>query len=143
MSISTTPIAPPKSAGRGLLWLGIAITLLAVIAYAALLVGAHFLHTPWYAPALATLGVCLIILSLARRFTFLRIVALLFIGLLAAGEWWFLLAGTRLPPYAGPAAAGTPFPDFEPASLDDGTPFRRADLARDHNTVLVFFRGFW
>ena len=143
MSISTTPAAPPRSAGRGLLWLGIAIALLAVIAYAALLMSARLIHTPWYAPVLASLGVVLIVLSLARRFTLLRLVALLLVGLLAAGEWWFLLVGTRLPAYAGPVAAGTPFPDFKPASLADGTPFNRADLAAEKNTVLVFFRGRW
>src|SRR5437016_4325175 len=104
MNTSTLPLAPTRPAGRVLLWLGIASALLGIVVYAALL-GAGLLHTPWYAPALATVGVGLLVLSLIRRFTFFRGAALLLLGLLTAAEWWFLLDLSRLPPYAGPVAA--------------------------------------
>jgi hypothetical protein len=143
MTTQAPPIAPPKSAGRPLLWLGIAAALLGLIVYAALLMAFGFLHMPWYAPALATLGVGLIVLSLLRRATVTRIVALVLFGLLTAGEWWFLLVGSRLPAYAGPVSAESPFPDFAPAQHADGTRFTRKDLIGDKDTVLIFFRGHW
>jgi hypothetical protein len=143
MHTTTPPSAGAKAAGRPLLWLGIVIALLGVVVYGSLAFGTGFLHTPWYMPIMATIGVCIILLSIVLRLTVLRIVALLIIGLLAAGEWWWLLGLSRLPAYAGPVAAAQPFPEFSPASLADGTPFTRDKLLGEKDTVLVFFRGFW
>jgi hypothetical protein len=100
------------------------------------------LDTPWYAPALATAGAGLVLLSLWRRPTAWRVLALILVGLLAGSEWWFLLGHSRLPAYTGPLAKGTPFPEFR-AARADGTPFTRADLEGEHDTALVFFRGRW
>ncbi len=143
MSTTTPPLASAKAAGRPLLWLGIAFFLLGRIVKAVLVFGAGLLHTPWYSPILATIGVGLIALSIVRRLTAWRIVALLLVGALAAGEWWFLLSYSRIPTYAGPASAEQPFPEFSPASLADGTPFARDNLIGEKHTVLVFFRGRW
>jgi hypothetical protein len=100
------------------------------------------LTTPWYAPALATLGTALILVALMRRFNVWRVAALLLIGALTAGEWWFLLSASVLPAYAGPAKEGQPFPAFT-AARADGTPFTQDDLKGDQGTVMVFFRGHW
>jgi hypothetical protein len=117
--------------------------LLGRIIKAVLLFGPGLLHTPWYSPILASVGTVLIALSIVRRRTVWRIIALVVIGLFTIGEWWFLLSYSRLPAYAGPVSAEQPFPEFAPASLADGTPFTRDDLVGKKNTVLVFFRGFW
>ena len=143
MTTTIPPIAAAPAAGRRLLWLGIAIFLLGRLVKAVLVFGAGVLHTPWYSPILATIGVGLIALSLVRRVTVWRIVALLLIGLLAAGEWWFLLGYSRIPTYAGPVSVEQPFPEFSPASLADGTLFTRDNLIGEKDTVLVFFRGLW
>jgi hypothetical protein len=143
MDATTPPLEPSPARGRAYLWLGIATALLGVALYAGLVFGRRLLHVPYYMPALATFGFCLILLSLVRRPGAWRVVALLIIGSLAAAEWWWLLGLTRLPPYAGPVEKNAPFPAFEPASLGDGTPFTRAGLAGGKNTVVVFFRGFW
>ena len=96
---------------------------------------------PWYMPALASLGVVLVLMSLLERRTVFRSFALLAVVLLAAAECAFLYA-MRLPPYTGPIAVGRPFPAFETRRAD-GTPFTQRDLAGDQNNVLVFFRGRW
>jgi hypothetical protein len=143
MHSTIPPTASAKGAGRLLLWLGIGAFLLGRIVKLVLVFGAGFLHTPWYSASLATVGAGLIALSLVRRLTVWRIVALLLIGLLAVGEWWFLLGYSRIPPYAGPVSAEQPFPAFSPASHADGAPFTRDHLIGEKDTVLVFFRGHW
>jgi hypothetical protein len=100
------------------------------------------LTTPWYAPVLATGGIGLVLLALRRRLGAWRVLALVFVALVAVYQWWFLLAHTRLPAYAGPVAAGEPFPEFR-AARADGSPFTRADLEGKQATALVFFRGRW
>jgi hypothetical protein len=92
-------------------------------------------------PALASLGVVLVIMSLLERRTVWRVLALLVVLLLTGAEL-ALLYKMRLPPYTGPIAVGRPFPAFE-ARRSDGTPFTERDLAGDQNNVLVFFRGRW
>jgi hypothetical protein len=140
---TTSPTDSGKAAGWRLLWLGIVLFLLGRIVKMVLVFGAGFLHTPWYSASLATVGAGLIALSIVRRFTVWRVAALLLIGLLAVGEWWFLLGYSRVPAYAGPVSAEHDFPQFSPAHLADGTPFRRGNLVGEKDTVLVFFRGFW
>ncbi len=141
MNTTSPPVAPPKSGGRLLLWTGILAAILGPVVYALELHAAR-LTTPWYAPALTTLGAILIIVSLRRRFSVWRVAALLLIGAVTAGEWWFLLSHARLPAYTGPVAEGHPFPEFS-AARADGTPFTRDNLVGDEDTVLVFFRGHW
>ena len=141
MSTTAPPLAPPKAGGRLLLWVGILAAVAGFVAYQ-FQMSAGRLTTPWYAAALATLGTVLILVSLLRRFTMWRVLALLLIGALTAGEWWFLLSLSRSPAYAGPVAAGKPFPEFT-AALANGTPFTHDSLKGDQDTVLVFFRGHW
>ena len=104
-------------------------------------ISAQRLTAPWYMPCAATLGAALLVVSLWRKRTVWRMLALLLVVLLAGAEWTFLLA-TRPPAYTGPVAEGRPFPAFATARAD-GTPFTQADLAGDKNNVLVFFRGRW
>jgi hypothetical protein len=131
----------PASTGRAALWLGLGLALIGPALYV-LQLRLGYTVTPWYLPALATLGAAVVLLSLRRRLSVVRALVLGVVALLAGFEWWFLAAQARLPAYAGPASAGTPFPDFQ-AQRADGSPFTRADLAGDRATALVFFRGRW
>src|SRR5262249_15809876 len=123
------------------LWIGIILALLPLVA-CIIQFQLKRLTVPWYLPLLSTLGVLLLLLSLRRRRTVWRFLALVLFGLLTAGEWVFLGALMNLPAYAGAAVAGQPFPTFS-TPLADGSPFTEAQLKGDKNTVLVFFRGRW
>ena len=139
--MTSSPIATPgRSRGRLLLLLGLGLAVLGVVAYVVQL-SLQRLMLPWYMPALALLGVVLVVMSLWQRRTVWRVLALLAVVLLAGAELAVLHA-MRLPPYAGPIAVGRPFPAFE-VRRADGTPFTQADLTGDRNQVLVFFRGRW
>src|SRR5947209_11230038 len=122
----TTPsiVAPRPSRGRLLLLLGLALPVLGVAGYVAQ-VAAQRLTAPWYMPALATLGVVCVVASLWRRRTVWRVLAVLFVVVLAGFEWTVLLHA-RLPEYTGPLTAGQPFPAFTTARAD-GTPFPPRD----------------
>jgi hypothetical protein len=126
--------------GRVLLASGIGLAILGVIAYV-IQISLRRLTAPWYMPVLATLGVILVVASLWERRTFWRVLTLIAVAPLAAGEWGMLYA-FRLPPYRGPIALERPFPPFK-TSRADGTPFSESDLAGSHKNVLVFFRGRW
>jgi hypothetical protein len=126
--------------GRLFLLLGLGLTVLGVVAYIVQL-SLGRLMAPWYMPALGTLGVLLVVVSLWDKRTLWRVFALLAVGLLASAEWAILFA-FRLPAYTGPITAGQPFPAFE-TSRADGTSFSQSNLAGDQNSVLVFFRGRW
>jgi hypothetical protein len=141
MSTTSPPIAPPKVGGRPLLWLGLLAAIVGIPIYAGQMIAGK-LTTPWYVPALASLGTALILLSLLRRLTVWRILALLFAGLITAGSGYFLFSMARLPDYTGPMAQGQEMPAFTTARAD-GTPFTQNDLKGDKDTVLVFFRGHW
>ncbi len=130
-----------QSSGRGYLWLGIGLVLLGPVLFIAQL-QAKVLNTPWYALALATVGVALLLFAAIRKVTIWRIVALLLFGLLAAGQWYFVVVESKLPAYTGPVAAGVSFPAFH-SNLADGSDFSQDSLPGDKNTVLVFFRGRW
>jgi hypothetical protein len=140
MSTTSPPIAPPKSGGRLLLWTGILAAVVGVVIYTFQL-GAGKLTTPWYAPALATFGLVLVLASLFQRRTAWRVVALLLVGFITAGEWWFL-SYSKLPSQPGRIAKGEQLPEFT-AYRSDGPPFTQDDLKGDQNTALVFFRGHW
>ncbi|HEY7423063.1 MAG TPA: hypothetical protein VH682_02365 [Gemmataceae bacterium] len=135
-----SPVAPRRSPGRLYLTLGLGLAVLGVIAYV-VQVAAHRLTFPWYMPIAATLGLVFLAVSLWKKRTVWRVLALLLVGLLAGAEWAILLAA-RLPAYTGPVAAGKPFPAFATMRAD-GTPFTERDLEGDQNSVLVFFRGRW
>ncbi len=127
---------------RGLLFLlfGLTVTVLGIAAYA-VQISFERLSAPWYMPALGTLGVLLVVISLCERRTVWRVIALVGVGFFAFAEWGMLLA-FRLPAYTGPVTVGRPFPAFE-TERADGTPFTQTNLTGDRNNVLVFFRGRW
>jgi hypothetical protein len=137
---SPSDAAPRRFGGRLFLLLGFGLTVLGVVAYA-VQISLQRLIVPWYMPALGTLGVVFVVVSLWERRTIWRILALLAVVLFAGAEWAFLYA-LRLPPYTGPIAVGRPLPAFE-TTRADGTPLTQRDLAGDQNSVLVFFRGRW
>ena len=136
---STT--VPTKTTGRGYLWLGLAVGILAPFLYVAQL-AAKRLTAPWYVPILGTVALCLVLLAVIRVRTVGRKIAFLLLGVLATGEWFFLLYASKVPAYAGPVAVGQPFPAFA-TTFADGPPFTQADLLGERNTVMVFFRGRW
>lgn len=134
------PPQPHAFPGRRLAFLGLGLAIVGVVVYA-IQFKAHYLKTPWYLPCTATLAVLLLAVALWRARTVWRAIALVFVLLLAGGEWAFLLA-TRLPDYTGPVAVGRPFPAFS-TTRSDGALFTDRDLRDDGPTVLVFFRGRW
>jgi hypothetical protein len=142
MSTSAVPpAASPPHPGRAYALLGTALALLGPLAYG-LQIFAKVLTVPWYLPVLGTVGAGLLALSLSYSRSVWRSMGLVLFGLLAAGEWFFLLEMTRLPPYTGPLEVGRPFPAFT-TTLANGKSFNQARLAGDKNTVMVFFRGRW
>jgi hypothetical protein len=126
--------------GRRLLLVGLALAVLGVVAYL-LQIALGRLVTPWYMPALASLGAVCAIISLVKRRTAWRVVALSAL-LLVAGAEWAMLYALRLPQYTGPIVVGRSFPPFE-TTRADGTPFAQTDLTGRENNVFVFFRGRW
>ena len=142
MSNNTNALGTTQVTGRGFMWLGIVVTLLGVVTYAALLIGAQLLHMPWYAPLLAIVGVGLTFIAVRRKPGVWRYAALFFCCLLVIAEVWFLFSYTKLPKYAGPAVTGQPFPEFT-TRLVDNTVFTNNDFVGQKNTALVFYRGHW
>ena len=122
------------------MWLGLVLAV-AGIAICVLQFSAEKLMMPWYMPAMATIGLMLVALSVYYARTTWRILALVLMLLIAGGEW-AALSAMRVPGYNGPVAAGKPFPAFATLRAD-GSPFTQADLIGAQNTVMVFFRGRW
>lgn len=141
MSITSPPVAPPKAGGRPLLWLGLLAAVAGVPLYVFQISAGH-LTSPWYVPALASFGAILVLLSLMRRLTVWRVLALLLTGFLAGGSGWFLFSAARLPADTGRIAKSQELPEFT-AYRAGGQPFTQDDLKGDKETVLVFFRGRW
>lgn len=140
-TLATTPATTART-GRLWLWLGVAAAFVGIAVYMVqFLVFKQLGAVPWYAPVLATLGAALVFVSLQKRRTVPRALGLALLAALAGMEWYFLLAFTKLPQYAGPQA-GEKLPSFQ-AALVTGEPFTNADLASGASTVLVFFRGHW
>ena len=102
----------------------------------------HRLEAPWYAPALATLGLVLFLISVWRRPGFFRIVGVVFFAILCAAEWYMLLVATLTPAYAGPAKVGAPVPAFA-TTLADGSALSDKSLADGGQSIVLFFRGRW
>jgi hypothetical protein len=138
ITTTATPVATGRSLGRGYFWLGLAAPVLGLALFFGLF-SLKILFTPWYAPALATLGVVLLIISVARRRTIARIIGLVLITVLAGFEWFVVLQ--RLPDYKGPAV-GDPMPAFTAMQAKGGT-FTDADLRDGSRRAMVFFRGRW
>src|SRR5436190_24192962 len=111
-----TATATPKSSGRALMWFGLLAAFAGIGAYV-IQFSAKQLTTPWYMPALATLGVVLVAWSIVRARTIWRILALIFVVLLAGFEWT-LMFQMQLPAYAGPAKIGKALPAFVTARAD-------------------------
>jgi hypothetical protein len=145
MSTTSLPVAPPKSGGRLALWTGLLAVVAGLVLYT-LQIQAANLTAPWYVPLLATFGTGLVLLSLLRRRTIWRVAALLLLGAVTAGEWWFLLSYSKLPAATGRIEQGKPIPEFTAVRADgtpDGTPFTADNLKGEKETILVFFRGRW
>jgi hypothetical protein len=141
MSTACQAPTPRRYPGRTYLWLAVALALLTPVVFGVQVFGLKILRTPWYLPVLGTLSLLLIVAALIRARSVWRIINVLWIGLLAAGEW-FILAASTLPEYAGPVQVGQPFPAFT-TTLAGGETFTQEQLKGDRNTVMVFFRGRW
>src|SRR5262249_34701824 len=139
--LTTTPPVTERSRGRAYFWAGIAACLLG-LALAVIQFRLNFLFVPWYTPVLATLGVFLLLVALARRRSIPRVITLTLVTALAGLEWYTLVVQLKLPTYEGPAQPGQQFPAFT-TTLADGRPFTDADLRDGSRRVLVFFRGRW
>ena len=100
------------------------------------------LSLPWYLPALASLGVVCMTISVVQRGGVVRIVGLVLFTLICGIESFFILVASRAPVYTGPAQPGAKVPAFATA-LADGTTFTNQDLEKGDRTVLLFFRGRW
>ena len=139
--MTNIPIAAPdRSRGRLLLTAGLGLAVLGVVAYV-VQVSFHRLTQPWYMPALAIFGAALVAMSLWKRRTVPRVIALVAVVLLVGAEAAGLNAA-RLPPYAGPIEVDRPFPAFE-SRRADGALFTQNDLIGDRHQAIVFFRGRW
>jgi hypothetical protein len=86
--------------------------------------------------------VLLALVSVLQRPTWTRIIAVVVLALLSAGEWYFILSMSRLPEYAGPVQVDKKIPEFT-STFADGTSFTQNDLQQGTPAVLVFYRGHW
>lgn len=141
--MTTDASLPPKerSAGRGLLFAGIALAVLAIgLPFAQYRL--QLLIVPWYVPILTAIGALLVLWSLTKRPGVVRIIVLVLLVALAGFEWFSIAVGGKLPEYTGPAQAGEKLPPFR-TMLADGSPFTQNDLEDGQRRVLTFFRGRW
>src|SRR5947209_20389841 len=93
-------ISPPVAGtrrfpGKLYLALGICLVFLGPVLYM-VQIWARILRAPWYAPALATAGVALLLLAVLRKVTVWRIAALALCIALAGLEWHFLVSLSKL-----------------------------------------------
>jgi hypothetical protein len=123
------------------LLLGLLLVVLSILLWPVQL-WAGYLFTPWYVPVLATLAAVVVLMSLWRRRTIVRGVALVVCTLLAGFLVFAFVVLARVPPYTGPLHAGKPFPAFR-AVRADGASFTQDELRGGQNTFVVFFRGRW
>ncbi|HEV3118679.1 MAG TPA: hypothetical protein VGY58_16640 [Gemmataceae bacterium] len=139
-----TSQAGPAIAARRRPWfiLGVLLFVLGPALYIVQFKLKHLGLVPWYVPLLATLGVAVMVLSVAQRRGILRTVGLALFALLCAGEWFVLLVVAKTPAYTGPVRPGEKLPAFA-ASFAGDSSFTEKDLEGGQRTALVFFRGRW
>jgi len=135
---TVTESAPARR--RPYFLLGMLIFFLGMIIYAVQIATKH-LVAPWHVPILGTIGVLLMVVSVVQRRGVLRIIGLVLFVVMAGMEW-FMMVGSTLAPYTGPAKTGEKLPAFT-ATLAEGSPFTNSNLQEGKPTVLVFFRGHW
>jgi hypothetical protein len=137
-------VAPPKtrSRGRGFFWLGIGLCLLGPILTMILMQMGQLGLPPWYALALSTVGVGLLLVAVIRRAGIARIIFLGLFGLFCAFQWFLVVFMSKLPAYEGPARVGDKLPTFT-TTLADGSSFTEKNLESGQPSVLVFYRGHW
>jgi hypothetical protein len=135
--------APPntRSRGRWYFWLGIGLCLLGPVLNM-ILMQMGYLGLPWYALALSTIGVGLLLVAVIQRAGIARIVFLTLFGLFCGFQWYLVVFMSKLPAYEGPARAGDKLPAFT-TTLADGSSFTQKNLESGQPTALVFFRGRW
>jgi len=138
---SSPAVGTRRFPAKLLLGLGIVLVLLGPALYVVQL-RAKILTVPWYALAVGTAGVALLLLAALRRPSVWRIGALAVAGLVTGAEWYFVLSLSTVPAYTGPVEAGVAFPPFR-TTLADGSVFNQDSMRGDQNTALVFFRGRW
>lgn len=134
-------VSASPSRGHVSYWVGVGLALLGIVLMF-LQFGMRILVVPWYMPALASLGAVLLLVSVLRRMTIVRVITLVLLTALAGLEWFFIGSMMKLPDYQGPARAGAAMPAFT-ATLADGRKFTDADLRDGTRRVMVFFRGRW
>src|SRR5260370_21572891 len=120
--------------------LGMSIFFLGMIIYAVQIATKHLVE-PWHVPILGTIGVLLMVVSVVQRPGILRIIGLLLFVVMAGMEW-FMLLGSNLAPYAGPAKAGEKLPPFT-ATLADGSSFTNSKFQAGQPTALGFLLRQW
>lgn len=127
--------------GRLLAWAGIALVILGPLLYFAQIQG-NILTVPWHAPILGSVGLVVLAVGLLRSLTAWRLVGVVLLGLLVAGQWYWLTILTKLPPLSETLSEGRPLPAFT-SVLADGTTFTPESLAGGKHALMVFFRGRW
>src|SRR5438046_3148638 len=90
-TVMTTPSAGRRPPGRAYFWAGLGACLLGPALVAAQF-GLKHLATPWYSPALATLGAFLLLAAAARRRSIPRVTALVLVAAFAGLQWYFLVS---------------------------------------------------
>ena len=130
-----------RAVGRGYLWGGIGLAILA-IALGVAQYALQLLVVPWQIPIVTTFGVLLLFASVSKRRNTTRIIVLVVITALAGLEWFFMVSFSKLLDYRGPAQAGLKLPAFQ-TTRADGRPFTDNDLQDGTPSVLTFFRGRW
>jgi hypothetical protein len=135
--------SPPMARSRGRLWLWLGVGLF-LLGFALFFVQVQLKHlvVPWYMPIMATAGALCALVSIRKRPTWTRGIALVLLAVLTVGEWYFMVVVSRLPEYKGPVQVAGKVPDFT-TTLADGRSFTEKDLQQGTPTVLVFYRGHW
>lgn len=136
-SASTVP-----ASRRSAFWIGPVLSVALIAAFIVQVFVAQRLITPWYVPIGGTMAALAAMWTIGRPIRWWRVLIVLGCVAIAGLEWAFVLAGSRLPQYAGPAAPGKALPPFQ-ARLADGTEISEAWFRQGHPTALIFFQGRW
>lgn len=159
--------ATARSFPRAFFW-GTALLAIALVpTFFAQVFWARALVTPWYVPIGGSIAALVLSLIAWRHRRWWRVGVALFTVALACFEWFFVVAGTRLPDYQGPIAVGGALPAFHAVLADQplgdgsassatagpagassdagasGTAIDESYFRQGRDTVLVFFQGRW